>query len=269
MKMLQDISRYGSLGQQDTVIRKLIEGKSIKDISSKTGIDPDTVKKIANTWEELKDAEIKDDLEEAKRELDPDIIKQMQKEGLTDLEIREIKEAFDLFDTDGSGSIDAKELKAAMKSLQNVDDKLLSDDAIIHMMQDIDADKSGNIEFPEFLKMMVGLSDVDPEGEKEEESRHHVESVFKLFDIKGEGHIDYPTLKKVTERIGEPASEEELVKMISRATKEHIDWKKLTKKEREAQGKVEEPVVGNLCFEDFYHVMIGKMGEGRFDMDQK
>ena len=34
--------------------------------------------------------------------------------GLTEDEIDEIKEAFDLFDTDGSGSIDPKELRAAM-----------------------------------------------------------------------------------------------------------------------------------------------------------
>lgn len=34
--------------------------------------------------------------------------------GLTEDEVEEIKEAFDLFDTDGSGSIDPKELRAAM-----------------------------------------------------------------------------------------------------------------------------------------------------------
>jgi len=39
-----------------------------------------------------------------------------QKE-LTDEQKTEIKEAFDLFDTDGSGSIDAKELKVAMRAL--------------------------------------------------------------------------------------------------------------------------------------------------------
>jgi dTDP-4-amino-4,6-dideoxygalactose transaminase len=33
---------------------------------------------------------------------------------LTEDEIEEIKEAFDLFDTDGSGTIDPKELRAAM-----------------------------------------------------------------------------------------------------------------------------------------------------------
>lgn len=39
-----------------------------------------------------------------------------QKE-LTDEQKQEIKEAFDLFDTDGSGEIDSKELKVAMRAL--------------------------------------------------------------------------------------------------------------------------------------------------------
>jgi centrin-1 len=36
---------------------------------------------------------------------------------LTEDEIEEIREAFNLFDTDGSGKIDPKELRAAMQSL--------------------------------------------------------------------------------------------------------------------------------------------------------
>ena len=36
---------------------------------------------------------------------------------LTEEQKQEIKEAFDLFDTDGSGTIDAKELKVAMRAL--------------------------------------------------------------------------------------------------------------------------------------------------------
>ena len=36
---------------------------------------------------------------------------------LTEEQKQEIKEAFDLFDTDGSGTIDPKELRAAMQSL--------------------------------------------------------------------------------------------------------------------------------------------------------
>jgi len=41
----------------------------------------------------------------------------MAKHGLTQDQVEEIKEAFDLFDTDGSGSIDVNELKVAMKAL--------------------------------------------------------------------------------------------------------------------------------------------------------
>lgn len=40
-----------------------------------------------------------------------------KKTGLTDEEIEEIKEAFTMFDTNGNGTIDPKELKAAMNSL--------------------------------------------------------------------------------------------------------------------------------------------------------
>ena len=39
------------------------------------------------------------------------------KQELSEQQKAEIKEAFDLFDTDGSGQIDPKELKAAMQSL--------------------------------------------------------------------------------------------------------------------------------------------------------
>jgi centrin-1 len=35
--------------------------------------------------------------------------------GLSEEQKQEIREAFDLFDTDGSGTIDAKELKVAMR----------------------------------------------------------------------------------------------------------------------------------------------------------
>merc|ERR1711918_219665 len=69
--------------------------------------------------------------------------------GLTDDQIQEIREAFDLFDTDGSGTIDAKELKVAMRAL-GLDAKK---DEIRRMINDIDKDGSGTIDFNEFLNM--------------------------------------------------------------------------------------------------------------------
>ena len=53
---------------------------------------------------------------------------------------QEIREAFDLFDADGSGSIDAKELKVAMRALGFEPKK----EEIKKLMADIDSDGSGN-----------------------------------------------------------------------------------------------------------------------------
>jgi centrin-1 len=46
------------------------------------------------------------------------------KSALTEEQRQEIKEAFDLFDTDGSGKIDAKELKVAMREGGDQEDDL-------------------------------------------------------------------------------------------------------------------------------------------------
>jgi Ca2+-binding EF-hand superfamily protein len=43
--------------------------------------------------------------------------KKASRPGLTEEEIEEIREAFNLFDADGQGKIDPRELKAAMQSL--------------------------------------------------------------------------------------------------------------------------------------------------------
>jgi Ca2+-binding EF-hand superfamily protein len=59
---------------------------------------------------------------------------------VTEEQKREIREAFDLFDADGSGSIDAKELKVAMCALGFEPKK----EEIKTLMADIDTDGSGN-----------------------------------------------------------------------------------------------------------------------------
>src|ERR1041384_6329202 len=95
--------------------------------------------------------------------------KMYEKPGLTEDEILEIKEAFDLFDTDGGGSIDPKELKTAMVSLGFE----AKNQTIYQMISDLDADGSGAIDFKEFLDMMTArMSDRD--------SREDIEKVFKL-----------------------------------------------------------------------------------------
>lgn len=112
--------------------------------------------------------------------------KAYEKPGLTEDEILEIKEAFDLFDTDGGGSIDPKELKAAMVSLGFE----AKNQTIYQMISDLDADGSGAIEFREFLDMMTArMSDKD--------TREDIEKVFRLFDDERTGTLSIKNLRRV------------------------------------------------------------------------
>merc|ERR1712146_493481 len=61
-----------------------------------------------------------------------------------------LKQAFDAFDTNKSGNIDEKELMDAMKALGFTPTK----QDVIDMINEVDADGSGTIEYEEFLQMM-------------------------------------------------------------------------------------------------------------------
>eukprot|EP00611_Tribonema_gayanum_P009293 TRINITY_DN19079_c0_g1_i2.p1 TRINITY_DN19079_c0_g1~~TRINITY_DN19079_c0_g1_i2.p1 ORF type:complete len:140 (+),score=28.17 TRINITY_DN19079_c0_g1_i2:152-571(+) len=94
--------------------------------------------------------------------------KTYERPGLSEEEIEEIREAFNLFDTDGSGSIDPKELKAAMQSLGFE----AKNQTIYQMIADIDKDSSGAIDFEEFLDMMTAkMSDKDTREDIQKVSR--------------------------------------------------------------------------------------------------
>ena len=112
--------------------------------------------------------------------------KKYERPGLTEDEIEEIKEAFDLFDTDGSGAIDPKELKAAMQSLGFE----AKNQTIFQMISDLDKNKSGTIDFEEFLDMMTArMSDKD--------TREDIAKVFRLFDDDNTGTITLRNLRRV------------------------------------------------------------------------
>merc|ERR1719265_3132365 len=87
--------------------------------------------------------------------------------GLSEEQVEEIREAFNLFDTDQSGAIDVRELKAAMRALGFE----IKKEELKKMISDIDNDGNGSIEFGEFLEMMTGKM-----GEKD--TREDIEKVF-------------------------------------------------------------------------------------------
>jgi len=124
-------------------------------------------------------------------------------------QVEELKEAFSLFDTDGSGSIDAKELKAAMRALGFQVKKA----DVRKMIADIDKDDSGTIDFQEFVDMMTGKM-------SERDGKEEVAKVFALFDHEGAGKIGFRDLKRVVTELGESISDEEMREMIEEADKD-------------------------------------------------
>jgi centrin-1 len=155
-----------------------------------------------------------------------------EKNGLTEDEVLEIKEAFDLFDTDGSGTISTEELRKALQNL-GIDAR---NQTLLNMMSDLDKDRSGAIDFDEFISMMTAqMSDTD--------SREDLRKVYNLFlgDDSGSrvnNKIQLQHLKRVARELNEAMSDEELLEMITRADLDRD---------------------GAVDFEEFYAIMTKKI----------
>jgi Ca2+-binding EF-hand superfamily protein len=136
--------------------------------------------------------------------------KRYERNGLTADEVLEIKEAFDLFDSDGSGSISVDELKQALRNL-GIDAR---NQTLSNMMNDLDKNGDQNIDFDEFIDMMTAkMSDTD--------NREDLLKVFNLFLGEDAGtrndKIKIQHLRRVAKELNEAMSEDELNEMIARA----------------------------------------------------
>ena len=117
--------------------------------------------------------------------------KPFERPGLSEDEVQEIKEAFDLFDPEGHGFVNPRDLKSALDSL-GVEAK---NQTIYQMISDLEADGGGNINFEEFLHLMTSrVSDKD--------SRDNIRKVFNLFDDEKNGFISIKSLRKIVRELG-------------------------------------------------------------------
>ena len=110
---------------------------------------------------------------------------------------------------------------------------------IRQMIQDIDKDDSGTVDFDEFVEMMTGRM-------TSRDSKEEIQKVFALFDEDATGKITFRDLKKAVTELGENISDEEIMEMIEEADRVGD---------------------GTINFEEFYRVMKKRGDDPLDDLD--
>lgn len=128
---------------------------------------------------------------------------------LTDAQKADIKEAFDLFDTEGTGIIDAKELKVAIRALGFEPKK----EEIKKMIAEVDKEGTGKLSYQDFLQLMTVKM-------AEKDTNEEILKAFRLFDDDDTGTISFKNLKRVAKELGENLTDEELHEMIEEADRD-------------------------------------------------
>ncbi|THH04890.1 hypothetical protein EW145_g5197 [Phellinidium pouzarii] len=122
---------------------------------------------------------------------------------LSDEQKQEIKEAFDLFDTDKDRCLDYHELKVAMRAL-GFD---LKKAEVLKILRDHDKNGHNYMEYEDFAKIMSEkILARDPLDE--------IKRAFQLFDDDSTGKISLRNLRRVARDLGDKLDDEELQAMI-------------------------------------------------------
>ena len=125
---------------------------------------------------------------------------------LSEDKMSEFKEAFEIFDKDRDGYITTKELGDIMKNLgQSPSEAELQD-----MINEVDLDGNGTIDFKEFLGLMARKM-------KESDNEEEIIEAFKVFDRDGNGLISSDELLHVLNSLGEKLTIEEVDDLIKDA----------------------------------------------------
>jgi len=125
--------------------------------------------------------------------------------ALSEEQLAGYQDAFALVDKDGDGHISLQELDDVLRSLgQN-----LTELEIKHMLDSIDVNHDGTIEFEEFVALMIRHDSGNPDDGLFE--------VFEMFNKDGNGAVRISDLSKVMESLGVKLTEADLREIMKEA----------------------------------------------------
>ncbi|VDM09967.1 unnamed protein product [Wuchereria bancrofti] len=131
-----------------------------------------------------------------------------EQDDFTPEELQEFAQAFKMFDKDGNGTMNIRELGVAMRTLGLNP----TEEELLNMVNEYDVDGNGKIDFFEFCKMMKEMS--------KETDQELIRLAFKVFDKDGNGYITAQEFKHFMTTMGEKFSEEEVDEIIQEVDKD-------------------------------------------------
>ncbi|XP_033764297.1 calmodulin-like [Pecten maximus] len=126
---------------------------------------------------------------------------------LTDNQLAEFKDTFKLFDKDGDGTIDSKDIGILIRSLGAAPTQAQLKD----MMKDVDPTGHGTVDFQDFLECMIRFL---PDGHDEEEE---ILNAFQTFDKGNNGLISAAEIRHALVNLEEKLTDEEVDELIREA----------------------------------------------------
>ncbi|NET02474.1 MAG: methyltransferase domain-containing protein [Sphaerospermopsis sp. SIO1G1] len=128
---------------------------------------------------------------------------------LTQEQLDEFKEVFDLFDADSNGSLTREELVSTMGSLG----MSLTDEELEAIFIKADPDLSGTLEFPEFVEWVVNKVNLT--------SQDDLREIFSLIDLDGNGSISVDELRQLLDSLKINLGEDELTILFEKADRDN------------------------------------------------
>jgi len=172
-----------------------------QDIRRSSSISPGGRKSQTKVKAEVKAAEDRTNI----NKLAYQIVKEELK--LNEEQIEEVKEAFALYDKNGDGTITTKALISVMRSLG----KNPTEDETEDLINEVDLDGNGVIDFIEFLEMVAKMTqDVD----------ETIKEAFFIFDADGSGSISTDEFREVMTSQGAKLSSSECNEIINEADRD-------------------------------------------------
>ncbi|XP_018907596.1 troponin C, isoallergen Bla g 6.0101 isoform X2 [Bemisia tabaci] len=122
-----------------------------------------------------------------------------------------LKQAFQAFDQQQRGCIPCETVGTILDMMGHPQD----DAALKEIIEEVDADGSGELEFDEFCDLAARFIGDEEEAEDAGAMQEDLREAFRLYDYEGNGYITTDVLREILSELDERMSEEELDEMIA------------------------------------------------------